>query len=479
MLNRRDAITAGLFGTGYLGLRAIATGLPIWYLADPKKATAQDLQCAIEAKEKMQFLVVAASSNGDPINCNCPGTYENASAVHPDQAEMAPTDVTLGANVYKAALPWASTALGGKLTDATLARTHFFHYRTGSVVHGDQAKVMKMMGATNRGEMLISIYAKYLASCFGTVQSDPISLGAGRNATELLSANGRSCTNVSPTNLKAMLGTATGTTGGGRGGGASGASALKSLRTLRDTTLDQLNALAKQDATQVQAQFLDALAASQSQVRSLADKLASTLSSISGDDVKGQALAAAALFVANVTPVVSMHIGFGGDNHSDQSLQAEVDQHVSGVTAIQTLMDTLASAGLADKVTFAVLNVFGRNLNGIAKVDSKSGRDHYGNHAVSVLIGKNIAPGVSGGVAPITGGFGGGGGSSMALGAADIDSATGKAQAGGDIPSTQTYGALARTLGTALGIPAASIATDLNANAGGKVINTALNGVSG
>ncbi len=482
MLNRRDALTAALLGSGYLGLRAIATGLPLWYLANPKRATAQDLACAIEAKEKMQFLVVAASSNGDPINCNCPGTYEDTSAVHPDQAEMTPTDVVLGASTYKAALPWASTAAGGKLADTTLARTHFFHYRTGSVVHGDQAKVMKMMGATNRGEMLISIYAKYLASCFGTVQSDPISVGAGRNASELLSAQGRACVNVSPSSLKAMLGSTTGTTGGGLGrpgGGSSGAGALKSLRTLRDQTLDQLNALAKQDATKVQQQFLDSLAASQAQVRSLADKLASTLSAISGDDVKGQSLAAAALFVANVTPVVSMHIGFGGDNHSDQSLQAEVDQHVSGVTAIQTLLDTLAGAGLADKVTFAVLNVFGRNLNGISKVDSKSGRDHYANHAVSVLIGKNIAPGVTGGVAPGSGGGGFGGGSSTALGAADIDSATGKAQAGGDVPSKETYGALARTLGVALGIPAASIATELNSNAGGKVINTALNGVTG
>jgi hypothetical protein len=95
-----------------------------------------------------------------------------------------------------------------------------------------------------------------------------------------------------------------------------------------------------------------------------------------------------------------------------------------------------------------------------------------------VLIGKNIAPGVTGGVMP------GGGGStfgspSTALGASDIDSATGAGQAGGDIPSVQTYGALARTLGVALGIPAASIATDLTASAGGKVINTALNGVTG
>lgn len=474
MLKRRDAVAAALFGSGYLGLRALATGLPAWYLANPRKATAQDLECAITAKDKMQYLVVAASSNGDPINCNCPGTYEAESAVHPDQATVARTDLKLGNKTYGAALPWASTDVSGALAAATLSRINFFHYRTGSVVHGDQQKVMKMMGGTNRGEMLVSIYAKYLASCLGTVQADPISVGAGRNATELLSFQGRPAANVSPTSLKAMLG-ASSSTGGGR---STGASALKSLRTLRDQTLDQLNELAKRDSNNVQKQFLDALAASQRQVRALSDALASTLSSISADDVKGQALAAAALISANVTPVVSMHIPFGGDNHSDQNLQAEADQLVTGVQGIQALMDALTKLNLQDKVTFATLNVFGRNLDGISKVTSKAGRDHYANHAVAVLIGKNIAPGVTGGVMP------GGGGSSFgspstALGAADIDSASGAAQPGGDVTSAQTYGALARTLGVALGIPASAIATDLTSGAGGKVINSALNGVTG
>jgi hypothetical protein len=474
MLKRRDAVAAALFGSGYLGLRALATGLPAWYLANPRRATAQDLECAITAKDKLQYLVVAASSNGDPINCNCPGTYEAATAVHPDQATVARTDLTLGSKTYGAALPWASTDVSGALAATTLSRINFFHYRTGSVVHGDQQKVMKMMGGTNRGEMLVSIYAKYLASCLGTVQADPISVGAGRNATELLSFQGRPAANVSPTSLKAMLGGSTSGTGGRSGG----ASALKSLRTLRDQTLDQLNELAKRDSNNVQKQFLDALASSQRQVRALSDALASTLSSISADDVKGQALAAAALISANVTPVVSMHIPFGGDNHSDQNLQAEADQLVSGVQGIQALMDALAKLDLQDKVTFATLNVFGRNLDGISKVMSKSGRDHYANHAVAVLIGKNIAPGVTGGVMP------GGGGSSFgspstALGAADIDSSTGAAQPGGDVPSAQTYGALARTLGAALGIPASAIATDLTSAAGGKVIPSALNGVSG
>ena len=471
-------MVAGLFGSGLLGLRAIATGLPAWYIADPRRATAQDLSCAVENVDRAQFLIVSANFNGDPLNCNCPGTYEDPAAVHPEQATMAPTPVQLGSTTYQAALPWAAIDNGGKLSAETLSRTNFFHYRTGSVVHGDQAKVLKMMGGTNRGEMLPSLYAKHLAGCLGTVQADPISIGAGRNAAELLSFEGRPAANVSPTSLKAMLGGAA--TGGGMTGNvgmrpsSNGTSALRSLRQLRDQTLDQLNALAKESSTPIQAKFLDTLANSQARVRQLSESLSSTLSAISGNDAAGQARAAAALFLAKVTPAVTIRLSFGGDNHSDSSLQNEADQHVTGVESIQTVMSVLAELGLSDSVTFAVLNVFGRNLNG-SKAESRAGRDHYANHAVSVLIGKNVAPGVTGGIAIGSGdGFRAG---ASALAAAPIDSTSGLPVADGDVPSNQTYGALAKTLGAALGIPSAALEPDFNAAAGGKIITATLNGV--
>jgi len=477
MIQRRQALGAGLVGAGLLGLRSIATGLPAWFIANPRTATAQDLSCLLESLDKAQFLIVSANFNGDPINCNCPGTYEDPAAVHPQQATMAPTAVQLGTRSYQAALPWAATDNGGKLAAATLARTNFFHYRTGSVVHGDQAKVLKMMGGTNKAEMLPSLYAKHLAGCLGTVQADPISIGAGRNAAELLTFEGRPAANVSPTSLKAMLGGATsGGSGSGFGMRPGGANALRNLRQLRDQTLDQLNALAKESSTPIQAQFLDALANSQLRVRELTESLSSTLSGITGNDAAGQARAAGALFLAKVTPAVTIRLAFGGDNHSDADLQNEADQHDTGIESIQTVLDVLAELGLSDQVTFATLNVFGRNLNG-SKVEGRAGRDHYANHAVSVLIGKNVAPGVTGGIAMGTGGGFGGGASQLA--AAHIDSSTGLPSPDGDIPSSQTYGALARTLGVALGIPAPLLEPDFNANAGGKVVNAALEGVSG
>ena len=123
LLKRRDALLTALFGTGHVGLRALATGLPAWFIANPRLATAQTLDCAIMAKEKLQYLVLSTSSSGDPMNCNVPGTYEAAPIIHPLAATMAATMVTLGGKSYGAALPWADTAVGGTLSAATLART--------------------------------------------------------------------------------------------------------------------------------------------------------------------------------------------------------------------------------------------------------------------------------------------------------------------------------------------------------------------
>jgi hypothetical protein len=469
MLKRRDALLTGLFGTGYIGLRALATGLPAWFLLNPRKADAQSLQCAIQNQATMQYLLVSANFNGDPINCNCPGTYATGGtaaasmAIHPTQEEVSATTVSLGGTSYGAALPWAdpSVVVGaskGQLKSATLARTSFFHHLTASTVHGDQPKVMKLMGKTSGNEMLVSAYAKHLAPCFNTVQPEPIAVGAGRNGAELVSFSGRTLPAIAPTQLKQLL------TG-------SKTDPLVKLRSFRDTTIDKLNTLAKSDGTGAQKAFLDAMALSQTQVRKLADALSTTLASITSDNVQGQALAAAALFAANVTPVVTMRIAFGGDNHTDSNLQAEADQHVSGIAGIQQVMDALAGLSLSDKVTFATLNVFGRNLNSIAKAEARAGRDHYGNHAVMVMIGKNVKPSVIGGLTTPASG--------NALQASSIDSATGAASASGDIPAAQTHVAAARTLGVALGIPSSVIAGDFITSAGGKVVNSALNGVTG
>src|SRR4029079_9417866 len=103
MLKRRDALLAGLFGAEYIGLRALATGLPVWFLANPRKADAQALECAITAKDTMQYLVISTFSQGDPLNANVPGTYEAPEIIHPLAATLTPTMVTLGTKSFGAA----------------------------------------------------------------------------------------------------------------------------------------------------------------------------------------------------------------------------------------------------------------------------------------------------------------------------------------------------------------------------------------
>ena len=450
-MTRREGLTA-LFGTGLVGLRAMATGLPAWFLLNPRSLNAQNMQCTINAANNLQYLVVSTSSMGDPINCNAPGTYENTNAIHPTDPKVAATQITLGLQTLGAALPWAPTAQGGQLDPTVLARTCFFHHTTGTTVHGDQPKVMKLLGDVSGGEMLVSALSKHLATCFGTVQAEPVALGAGSNASELVSFSGRTLPSISPLQLKQLL---TGST----------TDPLVKMQSIRDQSLDALNALARADGNVLQQQFLDTMSLSQTQVRELASQLSTTLSAIKGNDQSGQALAAAALIAANVTPCVTIHIPFGGDNHSDQNLATEVTQTVSGVQGIQALMTALSGLNLTDKVTFAMLNVFGRNLNGISKVTSRAGRDHYGNHCVTVMIGKNVAPSVIGGITPD---------SSGALEASAISSADGTANASGDISADSTHDACARTLGAALGIPASIMNNDFIASAGGAVVPAAL-----
>ncbi len=450
---RRQALMTTLFGTGFVGLRALATGLPAWFILNPETATAQDLTCLLQAQGNAQFLVVSASSAGDPLACNAPGAYDPGGViVHPANPEFVKETVTLGAKSAQGATVWQTD-----LTDATRARTAFFHHITGGLVHGDHPKVMKILGQTSNNEMYMSIYAKHLAQCLGTVQSEPVVL-APLSSLELVSFSGRTLPSVSPTQLKQLL---TGST----------TDPLVKLRTIRDQTLNSLNALAKTSANSVQAQFLDALATSQTQVRELSTQLATTLSAITNDTPASQALAAAALIAAKVTPVVTVHVPFGGDNHTDAALYQEwfdTTNHGAtgtGVAGIQGIMNALAALNLSDVATFATANVFGRTLNGIAKVTAQAGRDHYGDHCVTVMIGKNVSPGVYGGVAALSGG--------TAFGATDIDSATGNSVTGGDIPRLQTHVSLAKTLGAVLGIPQSVMQGDFVAAATGKPVPAA------
>lgn len=425
---RRALLHATLFGAGAVGLRALATGLPISLFTRAPEAWAADADagagpggaaaatCAVDAA-KAQYLIVSTSSLGDPVNANVPGTYDFADIPHAADPRMAATPFSLGGNTVTGAQIWST------LPQWVLDRTCFFHHATLTNNHPNLPKVMRLMGATAKQEMLPSILAKQLAPCFGTVQTEPVSVGAG----DILTFDGRGLPNIPPTGLRDILARPQG--------------GLAQLQQLRDQHLDRMYALVKARGTPAQRRYVDSLALSRTQARSIADDLLGMLTGIASDKSDGQIVAAAVLVKMNVAPVIAIHIEFGGDNHADPDLMnAEVPQSEIGVQRIAGLMAQLQGYGLEDKTTFAMMNVFGRTLIKLGL----AGRDHWASHHATVMIGKGIRAGVVGGLEPKAGDYY----------ATPIDSSTGRAApgGGGDIAFADTLGAMGKTLGVAVGV---------------------------
>jgi hypothetical protein len=116
---------------------------------------------------------------------------------------------------------------------------------------------------------------------------------------------------------------------------------------------------------------------------------------------------------------------------------------------------------MQDRVTFAMMNVFGRTLS--AAKGSGNGRNHHGDHHVTVMIGKPFKGSVVGGVEPANGDYR----------ATSIDSASGSAVAGGsgNVPFSETLSAMGKTLGVGCGVSGSLL--DLSIR-GGKYVAGAL-----
>jgi hypothetical protein len=416
---------------GGTGLAALATGLPEAFVRAPLAwAQTPPETCA---PGSARFLILCASSAGDPINANCPGTYEHAGIVHPPGEDFAATPLRLGATTTQAARLWT------QLPQSALDRACFIHHSTRTVVHPDMPKVLRLMGATSDGEMMPSVVAAKLAPCLSTIQNKPVSVGKVS-----LTAGGAPLQTLSPTSLKQLLVRAN--------------NPLVNLRSLRDKKLDEINAILKREGTTDQRRYLDAWAKSRSDTRKLGDDAQALFSSINNDSPNNQVAAAVGLIRLNVTPVVVVTLPFGSDNHTDEGLATEAEEHPEGIAAIAHLMTLLEQNGLLDRVTFAVLNVFGRTLARKAL----AGRDHWPRHAVSLLIGSGIKPGIVGGLVPMDDDF-------TSVG---IDSASGRAvESGADIPYEETLGAVGKTIGAAVGISRPALDTAIES---GKVISAAL-----
>ena len=415
IVSRRNALLSTLFGAGYVGLRALATGLPVSLLLNPRRALAAG-PTACTTATKPRYIIFATSGNGDPINANVPGTYEDPKIVHSTDPTMAAQTMSIGGQQYTAAAPWAG------LPASLLAQTQFWHVMTNTPVHPKEPQVLELMGATQAGEMFPSVLSKALAPCMNTIQPQPISVGAS-NPSESLQFGGAALPTIPPTALKATL--------------TNPAGPLTNLQPLRDQTLNALYDLYKNGASPAQQQYIDSLVTSQQQVRSINQSLLNNLTSIKDNTQDSQILAAITLIQMNVSPVISIHIDFGGDNHRDIALADETTQTVAGVASIASLMSQLQSAGLQDKVSFMSLNVFGRTI-GPGNTD---GRQHNPNHHVALAIGSNFKGGVYGAVTPTGSDYG----------ATAMSSQTGAGGSSGDIQPIDTLSAWAMTMLASVG----------------------------
>ena len=436
-LSRRKLLLDTLFGAGMLGLRSLATGIPIAVLANPRRAAAQTVPgCNPDA----QYILLSSSVDGDPLNANVPGMYLNPGIAHPAAVTMAPAPLTLSGQTWTAATPWT------QLPQPMLDRTSFFHHGTYTVVHPDLGNVMSLQGFVSHHEMLVSLISGQLASCLGTVQSQPLALGP-RSASEGLTVGGKPQPTLSPSALASLLSSPTGPLG--------------QIQAIRDADLDKLNDWYRENGNSAQRSFIDRYALSQQQARNISESLLGSLAAIKDNSSTSQMAAALILFQMKVSPVVSIHLPFGGDNHTDNALTRESTETVASVGVIGNLWTQLNAVGLQDKVTFATMNVFGRTLG----AKNGGGRDHHGDHHVAVLIGKPFKGGVVGGVEAIKDDFR----------AMSIDAASGNGVAGGsgNVPFSETLSAMGKTLGVACGLDPTFLDDNIR---GGKVVAGALAG---
>jgi hypothetical protein len=219
---------------------------------------------------------------------------------------------------------------------------------------------------------------------------------------------------------------------------------LTSLQAVRDDTLTQLNDLYLSGASPAQKAFVESMVTSQSQVRSISQQLLESLSTIKDNTADSQIVAAVALIQMKVSPVIAIHVPFGGDNHHDTGLMAEGQQTIAGMNTLGTLLANLKTAtpmDLSDLVTVMSLNVFGRTID----QTNTAGRQHNLNHQVSFAIGKPFKGGVYGGVAALPTSMGGD------YGCLPMSSATGIGSASGDIKPVDTLAAFGMTVATAVG----------------------------
>lgn len=396
-LTRRGALGGLLAACGGLVVRSLATGIPATVLLDPQSARASD--------GVARTLILSVSDSGDPVNIYTPGSFASGgSPKRLTDGVFAPVPIygdQQGAAVWQDVLSEA------------IDEAIFFHHATHTPVHGEMKLVQRLMGQSADDEMLLSHIARELATKRSYLQTEPLSLGA--SGGELLSFEGRLLGNVTPTSVRLGL----------VGPDTPLLDDAKGLRALRDSAIDALYGLYKEDGTPKQLELLDRWASARDQVRAIDPTLVDALMSVEDDEVASQVTVAAALAEIDVAPVITVSLDFGGDNHNDAGFEQEAERYPLGVAELARLYELSRPHG----AMVASLNVFGRTFH------RTDGRDHNRDHHVTVMLGEHLAGGVVGGVEPTPSG--------------DY-----KATAIEQIPFEETLASMGKTLGVAAGVAA-------------------------
>ena len=378
--SRRDFLHRSLALGGGLGYRSLLLGLPPAFIS-----------ARVMAASERKFLIFAERGRGDPMNANVPGSYI-AGVRHPKAAEATlmpdlaagfenpvPFDFGSGQSILSAKA-WA------ELPAELRSRMHFVHHATGASGHGSSGFTMTARGAIknksgNGAENLPSVHCQESVGSLGTLQTKPISLDGE------LTFQSAPQPVTSPSMLKELFVQ------------SKGIAKASKVMPLRDEILDSLYRDLKANGTPAQRRFLDDYVISRSQARLFSDKLSEYLTEVNGDGAANQMRTAVALIALNATPCVRIGIPFGEDNHSDGTLEQEIEGSINGIAAIQVLWEQLNAFSLQDKVVFAAMNVFGRTL-GTRYLPSgePKGRDHNPDHSVLITFGPQMKGGVSGGI---------------------------------------------------------------------------------
>ncbi len=438
-LSRREALIMALCSGGGLGLRSLLTGVPIHFLT--RRSMAQTAG---------KHMIYCYSRDGDPVNSNAPGTYKTGYE-HPP-AYQTPENITLGSQTLQAAGVW------NNLNNNIKQTANFFHLRTTAVAHNESNQALTLNGNVgpivgSSAEMLPSVISNEMSKLLGTQLDSPISMAASGNTnvnTQTVGAvsatfKGRNQQLYLPTGVKSLF--------------PALSQNLTNARSIRDQYVDSLYSTLKATGTPAQKNYVDEHIVSGGRARQLGDQLVTALNTVDSDTEENVMKTAAALLALKVTPLVTLSINFGGDNHDDNAAKAtEVTGHTNGITTINSLYDALVSYGIQDQTIFSMLNIFGRDT----RFNTRGGRHHYGSHTVMFSFGPGIKGGMIGDVAQT--------GSNNFYQSMAINSVTG-GTAGADIDANETHQSAAKSLIAATGVPEAKAETLVE---GGKVVKAYL-----